>query len=59
MLERAFAEESDSSEGASPGANGEPEYTFEGFTVEFSQKIMLTPPALARNGAHDRGRSDG
>jgi hypothetical protein len=50
MLERSFAEEQDSSEEGAASDNQEPEYTFEGFTVEFSEKIVLTPPvAVSRS----------
>jgi len=44
MRSRAFTdEEEDSSAEDSPG--GEPEYSFAGFNVEFSEKIALTPAA--------------
>jgi hypothetical protein len=43
MLERSFAEEQAPPDEGGSSDNQEPEYTFEGFTVEFSEKIMLTP----------------
>src|SRR5437588_7069198 len=49
MLERPFAEEQDLLEEGGSSDNREPEYTFEGFTVEFSEKIMLTPMATSRS----------
>lgn len=44
MLERPFSEKQEPSEAGGTSDNQEPEYTFEGFTIEFSQKIVLTPP---------------
>jgi hypothetical protein len=41
MLERTFSEEQDSSE--ETNKKDEPEYVFEGFEIEFSEKVMLTP----------------
>lgn len=49
MLDRTFAEEQDSSEDSTASDKGEPEYAFEGFTVEFSEKIMLTSLATSRS----------
>lgn len=49
MLERPFTEEQDSSQEGGSSDNQEPEYIFEGFTVEFSEKIMLTPMATSRS----------
>ena len=54
MFARQFddeeAEEEKAEEKQDSGA--EPEYTFEGFNIEFSEKIMLSPaasqPALAK-----------
>jgi hypothetical protein len=47
VTNRSFAQDDD--EQADGGSTpGEPEYTFEGFKVEFSQKVMLTPPASPR-----------
>jgi hypothetical protein len=43
MLGRTFSEEEESSEENESSARQESEYTFEGFNVEFSEKIMLTP----------------
>jgi hypothetical protein len=49
MLKRSFTQEQDLiTEGSSEGRQ-EPEYIFEGFTVEFSEKIMLTPLMLGQN----------
>ena len=41
MLERTFTED-DSSEDSPIAAKDEPEYAFEGFNIEFSEKVMLT-----------------
>jgi hypothetical protein len=43
MLERPFVEEQDPSAESGASDTQEPEYSFAGFTVEFSEKIMLTP----------------
>lgn len=43
MLGRSLSEEKDLSEEAESSENEEAEYRFEGFTIEFSEKIMLTP----------------
>ena len=53
MLERTFTEEQDSSEDTPVITKDEPEYAFEGFNIEFSEKVMLTslapkPSALAK-----------
>lgn len=47
MLARPFADEQDSGSdsAASEGAGADPEYTFDGFRIMFSEKIMLTPAA--------------
>lgn len=55
MLERPFAEEQDPPEEGGSSDNREPEYTFEGFTVEFSEKIMLTPMAVSQK-TQERGQ---
>ena len=45
MRNRSFAQQDDSA-GAIPSDNsGDPEYVFEGFKVELSEKVMLTPLA--------------
>lgn len=43
MLGRTFSEEEESPEENGSSAGQKSEYTFEGFNVEFSEKIMLTP----------------
>lgn len=45
MRNRSFAQEEDQGDGGSAAGSNEPEYTFEGFKVEFSEKVMLTPQA--------------
>jgi hypothetical protein len=47
MRIKAFSDESNSSEDgkANADASQDPEYTFTGFDVDFSEKIMLIPPA--------------
>jgi hypothetical protein len=42
MRARAFSDDADA---ASDDTKVEPEYVFDGFDVEFSVKIGLTPPA--------------
>jgi hypothetical protein len=44
MLERPFSDEEDSTMTTSAGDNQEPEYAFEGYTIESSEKISLTHP---------------
>ena len=55
MLERSFADEQDPPEKGGSVDSQEPEYTFEGYTIEFSEKIMLTPAAADRS-AQEKGR---
>ncbi len=45
MQARAFTDEREPPEDGGSGESQGPEYSFEGFTVEFSEKIMLTSPA--------------
>jgi hypothetical protein len=50
-----FMEDEKAEETAQNGVAGEPEtpeaeYVFEGFEVEFSEKIALTPPATTAKG---------
>lgn len=46
MNERSFSQEEEQADsGSTSGSENDPEYTFEGFKVEFSDKVMLTPPA--------------
>ena len=40
MRSRSFSEEDTSTNG---GSSAPPEYVFEGFNIEFSEKIMLSP----------------
>jgi hypothetical protein len=49
MLKRSFTQEQGSITEGSSEDRQEPEYIFEGFTVEFSEKIMLTPLTLGQN----------
>jgi hypothetical protein len=42
MRARSFSDDQDA---AAEDAKREPEYVFDGFDVEFSVKIALTPPA--------------
>jgi hypothetical protein len=56
MREKSSEEEPDSAEeGESHSDNQEPEYSFAGFNVEFSEKIVLTPLA-ADASAQEKGR---
>ncbi len=43
MLERTFEEVQDLPGDAQAGKAQEVEYNFEGFTIDFSRKVMLTP----------------
>jgi hypothetical protein len=45
MRARAFSDDPDT---ATEDAKPEPEYVFDGFNVEFSSKIALTPPTAAK-----------
>jgi hypothetical protein len=45
MRARSF---SDNPDPAAEDAKSDPEYAFDGFNVEFSVKIALTPAALAK-----------
>ena len=50
MLVRPFADEDeDSSDEGESNDRQEPGYTFAGFTIEFSEKVMLTPVAPDRS----------
>jgi hypothetical protein len=52
MRTRSF---SDDQNGVTADVESEPEYGFDGYNVEFSVKVALTPPALAkRSGAKPR-----
>jgi hypothetical protein len=44
MRARSFSDDPD----AAADDSMEPEYAFDGFNVEFSVKIALTPPAVAK-----------
>ena len=61
MLASPFEDEDEATTGESePVEREEPEYSFDGFDVAFSDKVMLTPivvvPAVTRRSAlrHDR-----
>lgn len=57
MREESSTEEQDSAEeDESTSESEEPEYSFAGFDVEFSEKIILTPVA-AESGAQEKRRS--
>ncbi len=43
MIPSPSADNQDSPDTGLAAENDEPEYTFDGYQVEFSQKIMLTP----------------
>lgn len=49
MFGRTFSEEEDNEEGNGTGSPAEVEYTFEGFNIEFSEKVVLTPPGNAQS----------
>jgi hypothetical protein len=49
MWARSFEEQEESSEEEDSSASQEPEYVFEGFTVEYSERVMLTPIAASRS----------
>ena len=50
---RAFADDADAPEKTAP--SDEPEYSFEGFKIEFSEKIALTPVG-PRRGAGEKAQ---
>lgn len=56
MFARSFADEEEDDSRPERGSAGEqqPDYVFEGFDVEFSEKIALTPAAIGR-GAQEKG----
>ena len=45
MRARSFSDDQDA---APDDAKAEPDYVFDGFDVEFSVKVALTPPAAKR-----------
>jgi len=45
MLSLTFSGDEDAEHAAPTTDAVEPEYVFEGFTIEDSERIMLTPPA--------------
>jgi hypothetical protein len=45
MRARAFSDDADA---GSDDAKTEPEYVFDGFDIEFSVKIALTPPSATK-----------
>jgi len=50
MLERPLSEEEGMSEEGESTESNEPDYNFEGFNIEFSEKIMLIPFGPVRAG---------
>jgi hypothetical protein len=60
MFGRTFSEEDDTAEGNGTSSPAEVEYTFEGFNIEFSEKVVLTPPGMPKvNRRKGEPRSDG
>ena len=59
MWTRAFEDEDESEEEVErPSAAGEPEYAFDGFDIEFSERVVLTAAQAPRgNGANGDRRS--
>ena len=55
MVEKSFDEEQNPTEKSGASENAEPEYLFEGFNIEFSQKIMLTTPVMANLRTQNKG----
>jgi hypothetical protein len=53
MRARSFSDDQDAT---AEDAKPEPEYVFDGFIVEFSVKIALTPPAAAKRGDVRQGK---
>jgi hypothetical protein len=47
MFGRTLSEDDDVEEGNGK-SSPEVEYTFEGFNIEFSEKVVLTPPGSAQ-----------
>lgn len=58
MWGRTFSEDDDDDAGDETSAADDVEYTFEGFNIEFSEKVALMPAAAAvskpRNGGAHR-----
>jgi len=54
MMGKSLSEEEPVEENAS-GQDSKPEYAFEGFEIEFSEKIMLTPLATIQRGKQKSG----
>ena len=52
MLARQMGDDQTTPDDSASADKPEPEYTFEGFTIDFSEKVMLTP---AGPGAPDKG----
>jgi hypothetical protein len=44
-MAKPFADDDAEEQAAASPSPDEPEYTFEGFKIDFSTKVMLTPPA--------------
>ena len=56
MPEKSTSEGQDPLEESGASDNEGPEYSFEGFTVEYSEKVMLTP-ATTRPREPEKGRT--
>lgn len=55
MLVRSFDDDEEPADEGAAAETGAPEYVFEGFTIEVSDKVMLTPADAAAN-ARVQGR---
>ena len=49
-IARSFEDDEEDDAGATAPATDEPEYAFEGFNIDFSTKVMLTPPTPVKPG---------
>lgn len=62
MWTRTFTEDEedgDTDEGDETSSANDVEYTFEGFNIEFSEKVALMPAAAAGSKPRNGGRRDG
>jgi hypothetical protein len=60
MLARSFNDEESTGDAATSPSDGAdtPEYTFEGFTVDFSDRVMLTPVSVNPAGSDTTGSAN-
>lgn len=49
-IAKSFEDDEEEDAGATAPPADEPEYAFEGFNIDFSTKVMLTPPSPVKTG---------